>query len=576
MIGKWQRWLRRAAWGAGAVAALGCAWEAWLRWGPFPEEHLQRWDAGVVVTDRDGRPMRVRLNSEGQDCRPTYRADAGDWIVQALVAAEDQRFWRHGGVDWIAMGRAVLQNVASGRRISGASTLSTQVIRLSEPRARVVRTKLIEAARAMQMERRHDKLEIVSQWLNRAPFGGNIVGIEAAAQRYFGKAAKELDVAEAAMLAGVPQSPSRLRPDRHFDRARRRQAYVLGRMRALGMIDAKGEARALEERLDVHPATYPEGAPHFCDWVLATCRPAADGSLRSTLDPAAQEAAERALRARLGEADADGLTGAVVVLENATGAVRAMVGSPDFRALPAGQYNGALAARSAGSTLKPFVYAMAFDRGWLTGGSVVADEAMHFSDLDPRNFDGTFSGRTTVREALAESLNLPAVGVARKVGLRRVAATLRGLGLGTLRHGAERYGVGLALGNGEVRLLDLANAYACLARGGTWRPVAAVDAEAEAGRGGDGKRVFSEEACWMVADALSGEERSMDFAGHAGESGSGGRVAWKTGTSAGLRDAWCVAWNPEWTVGAWVGRADGKGRASLVGRTMAVPVAAGV
>ena len=569
-------WRWRLVWAAAGLAALWLGAEAALRWVPFPEENLERWEAGRVVADRHGRPMRVWINREGQDWRPVYVARKEDWVVQALVAAEDQRFWRHGGLDWIALGRAVLQNVANGRRISGASTLSTQVIRLSEPRERVLRTKFIEAFRALQMERRHDKPFILGQWLNRAPFGGNIVGIEAAARRYFGKSAAELDLAEASLLAGVPQSPTRLRPDRHFDRAKRRQAYVLGRMRALGMIDASAETRAFEQRLDVLPAVYPRAAPHFCDWIGATGQPGPGGTLRSTLDPAVQNAAEHALRARLGETDAEGLTGAVVVLENATGAVRAMVGSPDFDALPAGQFNGALAARSAGSTLKPFVYALAFDRGRLTAGSVVADEALHFRDLDPGNFDGSFSGRVTVREALVESLNLPAVGVARMVGLPRVLVTLRNLGLGTLRHGSGRYGVGLALGNGEVRLLDLANAYAALARGGVWKAVTGLEDDAGGGGADAGRRVFGEEACWMVSDALSGEERSMDFAGHVGDAAGLPRVAWKTGTSSGFRDAWTVAWNPEWTVGVWVGRADGRGNPALVGRTMAVPVAAGV
>jgi len=566
---------RGAGMAAVAAAVAWGAWEAALRWTPFPEEALRRWDPAVVVTDRDGHPMRVRLSASGQDCRPIYAPDPDDWIVKALVAAEDQRFWTHGGLDFTAVARAVLQNVAGGRRVSGASTLSTQVIRLARPRPRVWSTKLIEAFRAAQMERRHDKIFILGQWLNRAPFGGNIVGIEAAAERYFGKPAGELGMAEAALLAGVPQSPSRLRPDRHFGRAKRRQAYVLGRMRALGMIDPRQETIALDERLRVRSAGYPSAAPHFCDWAGVECAPRADGTIRSTIDADVQAAAEGALRARL-EGAAEGLSGAVVVLENATGAVRAMVGSPDYRALPAGQVNGALAPRAAGSTLKPFVYAMAMDRGWLVPASPLGDEARHFRDFDPQNFDRTFSGRVSAREALVESLNLPAVAVARRVGLKRVLGTLRSLGLGTLKHGVDRYGAGLALGGAEVRLLDLANAYACLARGGVWKPVAATAEAAEsAGRGDGGRRVFSAEACWLVADSLSGDERALDFSGHIADAVLP-RVAWKTGTSAGLRDAWTVAWNPEWTVGVWVGRPDGRGDASLVGRTMAVPVAASV
>ncbi len=572
-------WAAVAAASAGLVAlALGwAAMEAAVRWAPYPEGLLERFETGRVAVDRTGEPLQVWLNTEGQDCRPSYEVREGDWIAAAVVAAEDGRFWQHRGVDWLALARAVWQNAAHGRRVSGASTISTQVWRLAEPRPRTIHAKVSEWIRAMQLERRAGKREILGQYLNRAPFGGNVTGIEAAARRWFGKSAHDLNLSEAALLAGVPQSPSRFRPDRGGEALRTRQAYVLRRMRELGMITEGQEREAVEEGRAVARAWgYPHRAEHFAEWV-GEMEGAADGrgEIRTTLDPETQATAERELRAKLAEADFTGISGAVVVLDVASGELRAMVGSPDFHAVPAGQVNGALAARGAGSTLKPFAYAAAFDGGWLTPDSVLADREVQFRDYAPRNFSGRFRGRATARESLVDSLNLPAIAVVRRLGADRFLEVLRAAGLRTLRRSAEEYGAGLALGGAEVRLLELANAYACLARGGVWKPVSGLAAGAARIRGEEGRRLFSEGAAWLVWDILSGEERAMDLTGHELDTPLP-PMAWKTGTSAGLRDAWAVAWNEKRVVGVWMGRMDGKGASVLVGRSAAVPVAWGI
>ena len=549
-----------------AGAVLVAAFVAAVRWAPFPEDKLVRPPASAVLADRNGEPLRVRLAAGGFDCRPGYEPAPDHWIVQALVAAEDRRFWSHPGVDVLALGRAVAQNVFWGRRVSGASTLSTQVVRLMEPRRRTLATKAIEAFRALQLERRLGKREILAQYLDRAPFGGNLVGIEAAARRYFGKGAGELSLAEAALLAGLPQSPSRLRPDRHPERAKKRQAYVLERMAACGFITERERAEALAQPLDARPGAYPARAPHFCDWVGVPAPAGKDATVRTTLDADLQRRAESVLQRHLRAGAADG--GAVVVLEVATGAVRAMVGSPDPAARPAGQVNGALAARAAGSTLKPFAYALAIDRGLAAPATVIPDVPTRFRDLDPRNFSLDYRGLVSLRDALVLSLNLPAIEIERRVGQERFHAVLRDLGLATIDQPAAHYGLGLVLGNAEVRLLDLANAYACLARGGGWAPARCV----ESGKPIAAKPVFSPEACWLVGDMLSGEERAMDTTGHAADVRLP-PMAWKTGTSAGLRDAWTVAWNPEFVVGVWVGNPDGSSSDELVGRKTATPIA---
>lgn len=553
--------------GAGALTGLGlaAAFAAALRWVPFPEDELKRLPAAVVLADRHGEPFRVRLGAGGMDCRPGYQPDPDHWIAKAMIAAEDRRFWTHAGVDPVALARAMGQNLLAGRRVSGASTISTQVIRMAEPRRRTLRTKAIEAFRALQLEQRCSKREILAYYLDRAPFGGNIVGIEAAARRYFGKGAGQLSLAEAALLAGLPQSPSRLRPDRHPERAKRRQAYVLERMEDSGVITAEQRAVALAQPLEARPGRYPFRAPHFCDMVGVPAPPGG-GAVRTTLDIDWQLQAENVLRKGVKEAGAAG--GAMVVIEVKSGAVRALVGSPDYEEPRAGQVNGALAARAAGSTLKPFAYALAFDRGQATPATMLADVPMRFRDFDPRNFSSGFRGRVNAREALVLSLNLPAIDIVRRTGAERFHARLRDLGFSTLAKPVEHYGLGLVLGGAEVRLLELANAYAVLARGGDWVPMRYVESDSPIARA----PVFSPEACWLISDILSGEERAMDATGHAADVRLP-PMAWKTGTSAGLRDAWTVAWNPEIVVGVWVGNPDGEGSDALVGRLAATPVA---
>lgn len=566
--------------GGALLAALLAAAGVWagVRWGRFPEEEYAAIARGRLYLGRGGGTLRVKLDGGGMDSRPGYRPRPEDWITKALIAAEDQRFWKHGGVDWVAVARAGGQNAGALRRISGASTLSTQVIRLMHPRPRVMRSKIVEAYRAMQMERRHSKEEILGQYLDRAPFGGNIMGIEAAARRYFGKGAGELSLGEASLLAGIPQSPSRLRPDRHCDRAKKRQAYVLRRMAEEGMITEEQRARALEETLAVRDTGYPKKARHFCDWLEDTeeggaAEAEADaegGAVRTTLDEELEAWCEAAVRQAADEAGTSG--GAVVVLEVAGGAVRAMAGSPDYDSPEGGQVNGALSPRSAGSTLKPFCYAMAFDAGFIHAGTHLRDARRSWKDYDPRNYEGRFAGWISAREALVDSLNLPALDVEERVGPAAFHHRLTELGLSTLEGDPWRYGMGLALGNGEVRLLELANAYACLARGGVWKPVHGTERGAEEEARSEGVRLFGEEAAWMVADILSGDERAMDATGHRADVRLP-RWAWKTGTSSGLRDAWTVAWNPRWVVGVWLGNVDGKSGERLVGRLSAAPLA---
>ncbi len=539
-----------------------------LVWWSIPDYRcdLNDFDAVVKIRDRHGRPLR-EIPDEVV-CDPVPLEQMGEWTAQAVVAFEDKRFFRHGGIDPVAVCRAATHNVVRRRVVSGASTLTTLVVKLTQPRKRNLWTKLVEAHHARQLESHLSKDRILEQYLNRAPFGGNVCGIEAASQRYFGKPARNLSLAESAMLVGLPQSPSLLRPDRHMAKAVRQRNTVLARMLENRMISPRQYDAAMKQPMAIRRSALPFHAPHFCDYILR--RYPGQSELDTTLDLRIQHLAERALQRRFEELSGFGVCGgAVVVIDVRTGELSAMVGSPDFWNVPAsGQVNGAVARRSPGSTLKPFAYAAAMDQGLCTPATMMADIPMHFAGYTPQNYSLEYGGPVSMRRALVQSLNIPALKCVEQIGLGRFVGQLRQLGLSTIDEPAEHYGLGIVIGGGESTLLDLANAYACLARGGVWRPVRMLQSDPANGS----RRIFSEESAYMVADVLGGEERSSELVGHMADAVLP-RIGWKTGTSSGHRDAWAVAYNPEYVVGVWLGNPDGAGSDALVGGAAAAPVA---
>ena len=562
------RWIR----GAGAAAALaGLSLAAAWRMFPLADEAYRTPPAARVLTDRESRPLRVALTKDDAYAIPLDAMPRTAWLPQALIAVEDRRFYDHIGVDPLALLRAVGQNIAGGRVISGASTISTQVIRLTEPRPRTPRTKIIEAFRALQLEARFTKDEILLMYLNRAPFGGNLVGAQAASRRYFGKDAADLSLAEAALLAGLPQSPSRLAPHRNPDAARARRRTVLDRMLACGGISRAQHEAARAEPVRLCGEGYPFEAPHFSAWALRRIPGGtAGGTVRTTLDAGIQRRVETQVGRHAPAVRAAGAAGAaVVVVDVRHAAIRAMTGSPDpSDTVAQGQVNAAVAARSAGSTFKPFLYAWAADRGRLTPERRLMDVPRIWRGFEPGNFDGGYLGPVPARAALAMSLNLPALELAEEAGADRLLGLLRSLGFRTLHRPASEYGISLALGGAEVRLTELADAYAALARGGSYIPSRWREDE----RMGIERRIFSEEAAWMINDMLSGAERQREALGHLADAALP-RAAWKTGTSSGRRDAWCVLWNPDWVVAVWAGDPRGRPCPRLSGGETAAPLA---
>ena len=528
-----------------------------------------------MLRDDVGNVLRVSLGEGDVDCRPYYSADAGDWIVKALVASEDGEFWTHCGVRPLSILRAACQNVFYRRRISGASTITMQAVRLIRPHPKTLLWKWREAVMALKMERAKDKRWILSQYLNRAPYGSNFIGIEAAARGWFGKGAKDLGLGEAAMLAGMVQAPSRFRPDRGLERALHRRDYVLNRMLELGMITEGQMEGARSVRPVVCRAPRPFRHPYFCDWVMqreGLGRPEqrTSGDVVTTLDEDVQSLCERVVD---DAAKRGGWSAAAVVMRVDTGAVAALACSGDYFDGKSGQVNTALAPRPAGSTLKPFLVAAALDAGLVTPEERLMDVPVSYRGYHPANFDARHRGLVTTRDALVLSLNIPFVQLLSRLGIDRFGTTLRSLGLAHMDGSDEKFGLGMAIGNVEVTLVELVAAYATLARGGTYRPPVALADDAAGGGARPGTRVFSEGACHLVDDMLSGSERSGAALGHVADVATS-RFAWKTGTSSAYRDAWTVVWNPEYVVGVWCGhKSGGFGDKTLVGARAAAPVA---
>ena len=570
---------------------------------PFPWAALERPAAGVI-TDRHGVPLRYTLPADDTWRFPVPRDELPDDLVRAVVAAEDQGFYRHPGVDPLAVLRAAWSNLRAGEVVSGASTIPMQIARMADPAPRTVASKLRESVRALQLDLHREKAELLDIYLNLAPYGSNIEGVGAAARFYFGKEPDQLSLGEIALLVVLPRSPVAFDPTLHPEAARRARDELLGRLERQGVFSPERIAAARQEAIPTRRRRAPWQAPHFVDLVLrsgaapgpgATDAIGSPGSLssngeRTTLDLDTQRTAERLVRGRIGALRAEGLgNAAAVVVDLADHSVRALVGSAGyFETLYDGQVNGAVARRSPGSTLKPFLYAMALDQGLILPDSYLLDIPTDFAGYVAENYDGRYRGRVTAREALVHSLNAPAVRLLSRVGLGPFHRLLVRGGLETLDRPAGEYGLPLILGAGEVTLLDLTNLYATLATGGVYRPLrllAPDDAELEGSRflddssrygllgpGADeADRLVSPEAAWTVTEILREVERpdlprAWDLTRGAPE------VAWKTGTSYGHRDAWAVGFSRHYAIGVWVGSFDGSPHKGISGSEHAAPL----
>ncbi len=579
------RWRRRAlALFAALVVSPPTALVVASLFVSLPDELTgERYASSVRVLDRQGALIRHVRADDTQLAQRRPLDELGPDVVAAIIAAEDRRFYAHPGVDPLSIARAAAQLAWRRRIVSGASTLTQQLARTLRPRPRTLWGKLGEMALALKIERSLSKAQILEEYLARVAFAPGVRGVDAAARTYFDKGARELSLGEAAALAGMPRGPSIYDPRKHPERLLARRAVVLSR---LAGVDPERARLAASEPLALTDARPPAAARHFVYAVTrgALATPGTHAELVTTLDVPLQREAEALTRATVARlADRRATAAAAVVLDNATGDVLAYVGSPDAddrRAL--GGNDGVLAKRQPGSALKPFVYELALERRQLTAATALPDLPLVFrgahGEFRPRDYDGQFHGPVRAREALASSLNVPAVVVAERLGPDAVLDRLRALGFDTLDGDGARYGPAIALGDGETRLLDLASAYATLARGGELLPVRAITATRAPGgpivalEPATPVRVLQPTEVELVTDILSDDAaRAMSFGRH-GVLELPFSVAVKTGTSKGFRDNLTVGYTREVTVAVWVGNFDGSPMVGVSGVTGAGPL----
>jgi penicillin-binding protein 1C len=515
----------------------------------------------TLVVDREDRLLRPYTTPDGRWRLPATRGHVDPRFLTLLLAYEDKRFNSHHGVDPLALGRASAQLITSGRIVSGASTISMQVARLLEPRAgRSFAAKLRQMVRAVEIERKLSKDEILALYLSLAPYGGNLEGVRAASLAYFGKEPRRLTLGEAAMLVALPQSPEQRRPDRSIEAARSARDRVLDRAAAAGIVPPDEVARAKLEPVPDGRRPMPMLAPHAADAAVAA---APDRNRhRLTIDAALQRDLEELARERARALGPD-ISVAILAVNHMSGEVLARVASADFLdSRRAGHVDMTSAVRSPGSTLKPFIYGLGFEDGLIHPDTLIEDRPVRFGGYAPENFDLGFQGTVTVRRALQLSLNVPAVAVLDKVGSSRFTARLEQAGGSLLLPPGEVPGLAMGLGGVGVKLHDLVALYAGLARLGT--TVALSERVGDGAAAATSRRLLDPAAAWYVGNILVGTPPP--------ENAAGGRIAFKTGTSYGYRDAWAVGFDGKRTIGVWVGRPDGAPVPGLVGRGAAAPI----
>lgn len=563
--------------GMALLAGLGIGAGVWVAL-PLPADLLVPGASeSLVIQSRDGQLLRGTRAEDGSLAQWVRLEELDPDLTRAFVAVEDRRFYQHRGIDLRAVGRALRDNILRGRVVSGASTISMQLARLIRPIGRGPVDKLVQALWALRLEAHLEKSAILEQYLNRVPLGQGTVGVAAAARLYFGRAAGEVSLGQAALLAALARTPSGHNPIVAPGRAARRREIGLAALMREGYARADEIRRAQAEPLTPAGGGRPFLAPHFSSRLLADAearhRPLR-GTWRTSLDLPLQEMLEAEVRHTVAQLRDRGVAhAAAVVLENRSGEILAWVGSPDFWADTAGQVDMVIGTRQPGSALKPFLYAMAFDRG-VTAATVLADVATTYrtaaGPYHPRNYDRRFHGPVRAREALASSFNVPAVGLADRIKVGTLLHGLQRAGFVSLTRSPEFYGLGLALGNGDVSLLELANGYRALANGGRWSPVrwlAAGDPLPSQSR-----RIVSARAAHLTLDILADPEARAPGFGLRTPFDWPFPVAVKTGTSRHFTDNWAVATTGGFTVAVWVGNFSGRPMEGVSGISGAGPL----
>ena len=564
---KWRRRILRAVSGLGLLGLLG--WFVLPFAVSLPAGLKETPEASPVLLDRHGTPILHLTLPDSTRSRPVAAEEIPADLVACTLAAEDKRFYGHGGIDPLATLRAGRDCIAKRRIVSGASTITQQLIKItSPPAARSPFTKIREALAARRLEMTWSKRQILTAYLNHLDYGNLRIGAAEAARFYFQKPLADLSLGECALLAGLPQSPSRLNPIRHPQRAIIRRNTVLKRLAAAENPPGARIAAALAEPLNLRPLRESTPAP----W-LAQPSQISNSQIQTTLDLPLQRDLEAIVREETTRLrDANLRHAAVVAIHNPTGEILALVSSADWNDPRGGQLNGALVPRSPGSTLKPFTYLLAMERNHRLPSSILADIPTPFrtqQGLDlPENYDRTYRGPVTLRTALACSLNVPALRELNALGgPKPLHELLERLGISTLGTDSTIHGLGLTLGNAPVRLLELTNAYATLARQGRHLPPILFPSKLDVGRS-----MFDVRHAWLIADILSDSTARAPSFQPGGPLDLPFRCAVKTGTSSDFRDNWCIGFTPEFTVGVWAGNFEQQPMKGLSGIAGAGPV----
>jgi penicillin-binding protein 1C len=555
-----RRALRIVATAIIAICVVASAFTLWVvSLGPLPLEQAQKVSTSII--DRNGKLLRAYAMADGRWRLPVDAKTAVDpGYLKLLLAYEDRRFLSHRGVDPLALGRAAIQLMTRGHIVSGGSTITMQLARLMEPRReRSIYAKLRQMVRAIEIERQLSKDQILDLYLALAPFGGNLEGVRAASIAYFGKEPKRLSLAESALLVALPQSPETRRLDRYADVARVARDRVLERMVEEHLVSEDDAVQAKSVTVPRLRKPMPILAPHSSDTAMAAMKDTP--VIKLTLDASLQKTLEALARDRA-IAQGPNISVAMIAVDNESGDVLARVGSSDyFDERRAGQVDMTRAVRSPGSTLKPFIYGLAFEDGFVHPESLIDDRPIRFGSYAPENFDMTFQGTVPVRKALQLSLNVPAIALLDRVGASRLSSRLKQAGGNLVLPKDEAPGLAMGLGGVGVTLQDLAQLYVGLARVGTTKPLREIMTAKDER---DPMRLMDQAAAWQVGNVLIGTPPP--------ENGVHNRIAFKTGTSYGYRDAWSVGFDGRVTIGVWVGRPDGAPVAGLVGRTAAAPI----
>ena len=528
---------KRRWWIIGMAAALFLAWLLCL-----PRNLFKGTVYSTVVESAEGELLGARIADDGQWRFPPS-TEVPERFATALVQFEDKRFWWHPGVDFLAIGRAFKDNIKEGHTVSGGSTITMQVIRLSRGKERTIWQKIIEAVQATRLELRYSKKKILALYASHAPFGGNVVGLEAAAWRYFGRPADELSWAESATLAILPNSPASMHPGKNRDALKEKRDRLLERLCKKGYIDRETLEASLEEPLPEVPLQLPSYARHYVEH--CTKGQKTRTGIKFTLQKAVEEVCDR----RSDDLSEEGIADmAAVVIDNSTGDIIAYVGNTSKdRKRPGVDVDVASSPRSTGSILKPVLFKAAIEEGTILPGTLLPDIPVNLSGFAPQNFDHQFYGAVHANNALARSLNIPAVFLLQEYGVPRFLERLQYCNISTLENDASHYGLSLILGGGECRLDEVTRMYSKMA----------VEASESL-------------SAWYTMDALKEVNRTDELDWRLIRSVR--KAAWKTGTSYGFRDAWAVGMTPHYTIGVWAGNAEGQGVAGLTGARTAGPV----